>query len=81
MRWMGMALAAGALAGCEFDDPCERYVDYMCACHDGDDGITCEEYEATYLTGAFDLSVDNECSVLLDEQRADDEEEGLDCFF
>ena len=72
-------MAVFAATGCEFEDPCERYVDYMCACHDGDYGDTCEDYEATFLSGAFDVAVDNECSTRLADQRAMDDENGLDC--
>jgi hypothetical protein len=63
--------------GCEPLTPCDDYVDYMCACHA--DEVDCDELTLTYV-GA-DPDVQDECAVLLDEQQAADDRDGLDCAF
>ncbi len=62
---------------CEPSVPCERYVDYMCDCHDGEDGVDCSEFEATYLGTEGD--VQDECAVLLDAQQEADNSDGIHC--
>lgn len=65
------------LTGCEDDDPCDRYVDYMCECHDEDPDFDCEELVNAYV-GA-DGSVQDECALELADQRDVDDEAGLEC--
>jgi hypothetical protein len=67
----------GLLVACEPEAPCDRYVDYMCDCHDGEDGVSCGDLEATYLGAG--PAIQDECAVLLDEQEAQDQDEGVEC--
>jgi outer membrane murein-binding lipoprotein Lpp len=70
-------LAAGALAGCVEESPCDRYVDYICDCHPEDPDFDCAEARETYA-GA-DASLEDECQIALDDQKAEDEEAGRAC--
>jgi len=77
-----MGALAGAwlalwLVACEPIAPCDEYVDYMCACHEEDSGVSCEDLQDTY-TGA-DPDVQDECGVLLNEREAEDQEAGETC--
>ncbi len=72
----GLVLAA-PLVGCESEEPCQDYVDYICACHDGEEGFDCAEVEETF--GNADADLQDECSITLDEQRQQDEADGLEC--
>lgn len=66
-----------ALVACESDEPCQDYIDYICACHDGEEGFDCEEFEKTY--GDADADVQDDCAIGLDEQKEADEAAGLSC--
>lgn len=72
-----LVLSFAWLAACEPSEPCERYVDYMCDCHDGEEDVVCSEFEATYLGAGAD--VQDECAVLLDEQQEEDNSNGSTC--
>ena len=69
-------LAIGALAACD-DQPCTRYVDYMCACHSGEEGFDCDELRAIYADPGADVA--NQCAIDLSDQQAADDEAGLAC--
>ena len=69
------ALVALLLVACEPIEPCDEYVDYMCACHAED--ASCDELSATYSDAG--AAVQDECAVLLDEQEAEDLDAGLEC--
>lgn len=78
MHRLFVTLSVAALTiGCNPDEPCQRYVDYMCECHDDDPGFDCAELERTYEKA--DAEVQNSCAIELRSQRADDEAEGLEC--
>lgn len=64
------------LSACEPVSPCDDYVDYQCACHDE---VDCDELTVTYQNA--DPAVQDECAVLLDEQQAEDDRNGVDCAF
>jgi len=72
-----MASVLGVTMACTQDQPCDRYVDYMCACHDGEQGFDCAELAETYSSA--DAQVQNECALELKDQREKDDDEGLDC--
>jgi hypothetical protein len=72
-----MLFVFALLLGCEPENPCDDYVDYMCSCHDGEEGVDCDELGLTY-TGA-DPDVQDECAVLLDEQQQADDDAGVTC--
>ncbi|HHO50415.1 MAG TPA: hypothetical protein ENK18_05960 [Deltaproteobacteria bacterium] len=72
-----LVLSFAWIVACEPSAPCERYVDYMCDCHDGETGIVCSELEATYLGAEAD--VQDECAVLLDEQQQEDNSNDTTC--
>ena len=70
-------LFVGAV-GCEIEDPCDEFVEYMCECHDGGD-VSCEELQTTLL-GA-DADVQDECAIALADQEAmDAANPDFDCF-
>jgi hypothetical protein len=78
MRSFALGLmAALALAGCEQEDPCGDYVDYICACHADDEAFDCEELRTTYANA--DADVQDECAIALDDQQSLDSDQGLDC--
>ena len=58
-------------------DSCSEYVSYMCDCHGGDDDVDCATLEATYEGAGSELQ--DECSLALDDQEAQDFEEGYVC--
>ena len=70
-------LAGLALVGCAPDDPCARYVDYMCSCHADDTGFDCAELQRTY--DEADPDVQSSCAVELSSQREEDEQAGVEC--
>ncbi|MCA9488301.1 MAG: hypothetical protein KC621_00200 [Myxococcales bacterium] len=70
--WPLLMLAPTA---CEPVQPCDDYVDYMCACH-GEDA-DCNELSLTYASA--DPDVQDECAVLLDQQQEQDDDAGLTC--
>lgn len=72
-----IGLGGATAAGCEPISPCDTYVDYMCACHADDTGVDCEALALTYDGASPD--VQNECAVLLDDQEAADQSDGLTC--
>ena len=76
-RLLMVTLALGALLACEDEEPCDRYVEYMCACHDGDEGFDCQELDNT-LRGA-ESDVQDECAIWLTDQKDDDADAGLEC--
>ncbi|RME29422.1 MAG: hypothetical protein D6798_00080, partial [Deltaproteobacteria bacterium] len=71
-----LTVAAGLLllVGCE-PDPCTDYVDYMCDCHPDD--VDCATLENTYADA--DVSLQDECAIALEDQQAQDDEEGWEC--
>ncbi|MEQ1507562.1 MAG: hypothetical protein ABMB14_35355 [Myxococcota bacterium] len=72
IQWVVAALAIGA-AGCGELDPCDEYVDYMCACHADD--IDCDDLALTYRDAEPDIQ--DECAVLLnDQEQADQDAQG-----
>lgn len=78
MRWV-KTVVWGAMAACgaAAEDPCDRYVDYMCDCHADDTGFDCAELEATYARA--DPDVQNSCALELSSQKDEDQAAGLEC--
>ena len=74
LKWFAPVLW---LAGCEEEDPCADYVDYICDCHADDPAFDCEEVRTTYANA--DAGVQDECAIALDEQEEADADAGLDC--
>jgi hypothetical protein len=72
-----LAVVLGLNVACSEEQPCDRYVDYMCACHDGEQGFDCAELAETYSKASAE--VQNECALELRDQRDEDDEEGLEC--
>lgn len=63
-------------ASCD-DDPCARYVDYMCECHQDDPEFDCADLRAS-LQDADPLLKD-QCALDLADQQDEDVEQGLTC--
>lgn len=61
---------------CE-EQPCDDYVDYMCACHEDDPEFDCEELQLV-LSDA-DPELQDQCAVDLDQQQDEDQQEGVEC--
>lgn len=58
-------------------DSCAEYVDYMCTCHGDDADVDCATLESTYQGAGSELQ--DECSLALDDQEAQDFEDGYVC--
>jgi hypothetical protein len=76
-------LLIGAVACTELE-PCDDYIDYMCACHDSTDAVEGEDSEVNcdellQTLGTADPEVQSQCAIDLSEQQAEDSEEGLEC--
>ncbi len=63
--------------GCEEEAPCDRWADYVCACHEGEEGFDCEELRA--LAEAPSATVTDQCAIDLEDQRADDQANEVAC--
>lgn len=74
-RWIPVLGWLASMAACAPVNPCDEYVDYMCACHADD--IDCNELGLTY--GDVAPSVQDECAVLLDEAEEADQAAGEAC--
>jgi len=72
-----VAVILGLGVACAQDQPCDRYIDYMCACHDGEEGFDCAELAETYANA--DASVQNECALELQDQKDQDDKDGVEC--
>jgi hypothetical protein len=75
-----LALVVTTLAicfGCEEEDPCDRYADYVCACHEGEEDFDCEAL--LELAEAPSQDVADQCAIDLDSQKEVDDEAGLVC--
>lgn len=72
-----LLIAFLALSACEVEEPCLDYVDYMCDCHDGEEGFDCTELTAIYADAGQD--VQDQCAVDLSDQQATDETDGHEC--
>ena len=74
-RWIPVVGWMAALVACAPVNPCDEYVDYMCACHADD--IDCNELELTYAD--VESSVQDECAVELDAVEEADQAAGEAC--
>jgi hypothetical protein len=77
MRFLMVGGVLAILLACDELEPCDDYVDYMCACHDTDDDLSCADLEQT-LSEA-DPDVQSQCAIDLSEQQDDDDLEGMEC--
>ncbi len=71
----GILLITGL--GCFEEDSCDRYVEYMCDCHSGEEGYDCNELQAQYSDA--DQSLQDQCSIDLGNQMDDDDANGVSC--
>lgn len=71
-----MTLVAGTLA-CDEENPCDRYADYVCTCHDGEDGFDCDALRDLAVEPT--QSVSDACTIDLQEQKSEDQTAGLTC--
>jgi hypothetical protein len=67
---LGLGVACGG-------DPCQDYVDYMCACHGDDTGFSCSDLERVY--DEADPSVQEQCQIDLSAQQDQDDADGESC--
>ena len=58
-------------------DSCDEYVSYMCDCHGSDEDVDCATLESTYSGAGSELQ--DECSLALDDQEAQDFQDGYVC--
>lgn len=72
-----VAVTLIACLGCEEEDPCDRYADYICDCHANEDGFDCEALRE--LAEAPSQDVVDQCAIDLDDQKQADDEDGLTC--
>ncbi|MBN2797751.1 MAG: hypothetical protein JXX28_01270 [Deltaproteobacteria bacterium] len=74
---IALLLTLSSLGGCELDQPCDAYVDYMCDCHDGEEGFDCAELSRIYAEA--DPDVQDQCAIDLSDQQATDENNEHQC--
>jgi|JI10StandDraft_1071094.scaffolds.fasta_scaffold1525849_1 hypothetical protein len=65
------------LLGCEEETACDRWADYVCACHDGDPAFDCEALRA--LAEEPSQDVVDQCAIDLADQEDVDEGAGETC--
>ena len=70
------AVGLGCLLGCG-TQPCDRFVAYICDCHDGEEGFDCETLQQAL--GDAGPAVQDQCSIDLADQIAEDEANGVFC--
>ncbi len=64
-------------AECEIDQPCQDYVDYVCACHADDPDFNCAEIRTAFSDAGQTLQ--DQCAIDLDELQEEDDIAGLEC--
>ena len=62
--------------GC-FYEPCDEYVDYLCACHDDDPEYDCASLRRSYADA--EPEAQDYCAIELDNVQEEDEANGLEC--
>lgn len=72
-----LVLCSALMWACTAREPCERFADYVCACHGDDTGFDCLELRRA--TERADPAVQRSCALELAAQRQADEEVGLVC--
>jgi hypothetical protein len=77
MRGVWVVWTVAALGACETEDPCQEYVDYVCACHDGEAGYDCEELRDTYADP--DPELQNQCELDRAALEEEDRANGVEC--
>jgi len=75
MTVAGMAMLLGT--ACFEEDSCDRYVEYICDCHDGEDGYDCGELQRIYADA--DPTLQDQCQTDLTAQKDQDEADGVSC--
>ncbi len=74
-RIVGLALVVVGFVACDEPvNPCDDYVAYMCDCHAE---VDCAELTATYADAS--PSVQDQCTVALEDQQDQDDVDGLVC--
>ena len=74
LAMVGMVYAG--LLGCE-DQPCDRYVNYICDCHANDPGFDCGEISQALAEA--DPSAQDQCAIDLADLQDMDDANGVDC--
>jgi hypothetical protein len=70
--------AAALLPGCfGSSGPCDDYCQYVCDCHEGEEGYDCDQCFSEY-SGA-DPETQDECETSLDDLKAADDAAGHTC--
>ena len=77
VRMFFVACTFAVLWGCEEDNPCDRYADYICTCHADDEAFDCAALRE--LTVDPTQSTADACANDLFDQQTQDEEAGLVC--
>ena len=70
------AMGFFTLVACE-DQPCDRYVDYVCACHADDPELDCGELQVVLADA--DPEIQDTCAVDLADLEEADAADGLAC--
>lgn len=71
------AAVIGLFPACFEENPCDRYVDYMCDCHADDPEFDCAELNRIYASA--DPALQDQCAVELTSQQDQDDDDGLVC--
>lgn len=75
-RALVLAVALMGTLACEVQ-PCDRYVNYVCDCHDNDPEYDCEALSASLSNAG--QAVQDQCAIDLDDLQDADDEAGLVC--
>ncbi|NCG20007.1 MAG: hypothetical protein GWP91_13450 [Rhodobacterales bacterium] len=75
--WAALLLTMCMSPACEDENPCDRYIDYMCDCHGADEGFDCQEISDSFADA--DNDVQDSCALELSAQKDVDEEEDNTC--
>ena len=72
-----VVVAYGILGGCGEDQPCDRYVNYICDCHADDPGFDCNEISQALSEAGQDAQ--DQCAIDLADLQDEDDANGVDC--
>lgn len=77
MRFLIMGAVLSFTLACDEMEPCDDYIDYMCACHETEQDFSCADLEQTL--SAADPDVQSQCAIDLNDQQDEDDLDGLEC--
>lgn len=77
LRLVAVTATIAMLLACDEETPCDRFADYVCTCHEGEDDFDCDSLLQLAENPTQD-AIDG-CQVDLEQLKSEDETEGLVC--